>query len=673
MRMNASQQTPTKLLGRITRSCLPSSWRWVPLVIAAMWVSAPSLGADGQSSAVIVSVQAEHAGWSVAASMMTARSYLAAARAPDGTIYAIGGYDSHGRPLRTVEAYNPRSNVWSARAPMPTARAASAAVTGSNGTIYVLGGLDAGRHPLASVEAYDPRTNIWHARAPMPTARGDLSAVAPRGGKIYAIGGWKGNGPALGTVEAYNPATNAWSSRASLPLPELPFPKHDLAATVAPDGKIYALAWGDVETYDPTTNVWQLLSPSPGQLDEVIALAAVTGPDGTIYAIGGHTSPEEHGPGALPSVVDTVASYHRGSVSWTFRPPMLTARYALAAVVGGNGNIYVFGGRNRQNQTLRTVEIYNPKRDPWTTAASMPRVTWIGEDQDIGPSAAVARGTDGNIYVLLGGADESGNATTVVQAYAPKSNSWTTRAPLPGPVNFMPLGLFAAAAGADGKIYVVGGDKGDRVEAYDPGLNRWSAQAPIPIQLWSLQVTVGLDGKIYAIGYSTPSRPTVAAYDPVSDTWTRKARLPTSGFRPFAAATGLDGKIYVFGRQTVPDYARTVETYDPGSNSWATRGPMPDLGGIQAAVTGSDGKIYVVGGGLSDVVPLAAYLPRLNRWSMQAPAPSSRYNLAAAAGSNGRIYIAGGSYHGSDQPVHQVDVFTISKSHAERRTRLVRP
>lgn len=179
---------------------------------------------------------------------------------------------------------------------------------------------------------------------------------------------------------------------------------------------------------------------------------------------------------------------------------------------------------------------------------------------------------------------------------------------------------------------------------------------------------VGLDGKNYAIGYTTLSKPTVEVYDLATDTWTGapsgSAPLPTRGYRPLAAATGPDGKIYVFGRQTVLNYDRTVAVYDPRSNSWTTAGSMPDLGGIQAAVTGSDGKIYVVGGALSSIVPLAAYDPRSHRWSTQAPVPSSRYNLAAAAGSNGKIYILGGSYHGSDAPVHQVDVFTIPKSGA---------
>ena len=45
-----------------------------------------------------------------------------------------------------------------------------------------------------------------------------------------------------------------------------------------------------------------------------------------------------------------------------------------------------------------------------------------------------------------------------------------------------PRHILAAAAGADGRIYAIGGhDKGplNTVEAYDPGSDSWSAVAPM--------------------------------------------------------------------------------------------------------------------------------------------------------------------------------------------------
>ncbi|WP_420795846.1 Kelch repeat-containing protein [Ktedonobacter racemifer] len=42
---------------------------------------------------------------------LKARTGLTAAVGPDGRIYAIGGRNASG-PLKTVEAYDPRTNTW---------------------------------------------------------------------------------------------------------------------------------------------------------------------------------------------------------------------------------------------------------------------------------------------------------------------------------------------------------------------------------------------------------------------------------------------------------------------------------------------------------------------------------------------------------------------------------
>jgi N-acetylneuraminic acid mutarotase len=131
--------------------------------------------------------------WSTLAPMPTARSFLAAAAGADGRIYAIGGdnsLDGIDNPLNTVEAYNPATNSWSAVAPMPTARSLLAAARGPDGRIYAIGGSnDSHGDTLDSVERYDPATNTWSTVAPIPIARYDVGAATGADGRIYAIGG----------------------------------------------------------------------------------------------------------------------------------------------------------------------------------------------------------------------------------------------------------------------------------------------------------------------------------------------------------------------------------------------------------------------------------------------------------------------------------------------------
>jgi hypothetical protein len=144
------------------------------------------------TSPTIVMKTATGPGWATAASMPTARYWLAAATGHDGRIYATGGVNGSG-DLNTVEAYTPATNTWATVASMPTARNSLAAATGHDGRIYAIGGQNSGG-VLNTVEAYTPATNSWATVASMPTARAALAAVTGTDGRIYAIGGSNAGG-----------------------------------------------------------------------------------------------------------------------------------------------------------------------------------------------------------------------------------------------------------------------------------------------------------------------------------------------------------------------------------------------------------------------------------------------------------------------------------------------
>jgi hypothetical protein len=88
--------------------------------------------------------------------MPTARYSLAAAADNSGRVLAMGGKDSSGHTLNTVETFFPATNTWSTDVPMPTARDSLAAATGSDGRIYAIGGKDASGTPLNTVEVCVP-------------------------------------------------------------------------------------------------------------------------------------------------------------------------------------------------------------------------------------------------------------------------------------------------------------------------------------------------------------------------------------------------------------------------------------------------------------------------------------------------------------------------------------
>jgi N-acetylneuraminic acid mutarotase len=141
---------------------------------------------------------------------------------------------------------------------------------------------------------------------------------------------------------------------------------------------------------------------------------------------------------------------------------------------------------------------------------------------------------------------------------------------------------FHAVGVVDGILYAVGGatlsgrDYLDTVEAYDPTTNKWTAKARMPTPREGLAVGV-VDGILYAIGgISAPVGgrilDTVEAYDPRTDTWTVKAPMPTH--RSGLGVGVVNGILYaVGGMGGVP--LSTVEAFDPIRNKWTTRTPMP--------------------------------------------------------------------------------------------------
>lgn len=111
--------------------------------------------------------------------------------------------------------------------------------------------------------------------------------------------------------------------------------------------------------------------------------------------------------------------------------------------------------------------------------------------------------------------------------------------------------------------------------------NTWiSLQAlPEPIDIVGSFV---INEKIYCLStdWTAFSKPrTIYEYDPVLDTWTKKASMPDK--RMGFAMVIINNKLYIIGGSTGPfsNYQHSVNEYNPVNDTWTLKTPMPTARG----------------------------------------------------------------------------------------------
>jgi hypothetical protein len=267
-----------------------------------------------------------------------------------------------------------------------------------------------------------------------------------------------------------------------------------------------------------------------------------------------------------------------------------------------------------------------------------------------------------------------GSLTLLAQA----PGRWVTEkfAPVPNPEE-----EYTAASTSNGRLYLIGGNRGGRPEwprtvlEYDLAANRWTAKKQVPFQ-GDHMAAAESGGKIYvfggqAEGGSTKPLNTAWEYDPAGDTWRALAPMPTG--RTAAAAVALGGRIYVLGGNTVAGLTvGTNDVYDPTTNRWESRLAMPTPRNHPAAGAVA-GKIYVIGGRLaapniggfvsSNTDVVEEYDPATNAWRGMNKMPTARSGHGFTT-HQGRIYVAGGEVRNShmDAVFRDVEVFEPATS-----------
>ena len=269
-------------------------------------------------------------------------------------------------------------------------------------------------------------------KSPLATPRMAITSVVIDGG-FYVIGGITKDGKFSSVIEKYDPATDKWSTETSMPT------SRAMAAAVAIRKKIFVLGGRNnsgitnkLEIYDTESKSWKKGKPMPLSRWYHMAIAH----EQKIYVMGGIA-----GTGGGRKALTKTGIYDPANDTWSEGQPLPTPKQGgTAAVV--QGKIYVIGGRTGAGDTgqvTKSVDIYDPQKNSWTSGKDMPEAK----------TGIQSTAINNKIYVV-GGAARS-NATDSIVVYDPSIEAWSKMPPMKQPRT----GHCVCSTGKN--IYIIGG------------------------------------------------------------------------------------------------------------------------------------------------------------------------------------------------------------------------
>jgi N-acetylneuraminic acid mutarotase len=300
------------------------------------------------------------------------------------------------------------------------------------------------------------------------------------------------------------------------------------------------------------------------------------------------------------------------SNSWAAKRSLMPGRIFMAAGAI-NGIIYVVGGRRADQSTseirpIARVDAYNVATNTWSQVASLP-----GAREELNGASVI----NGKLYVTGGRSNMVSNflfkATKTLFVYDPGTNSWTRKADMPhagcaGVQSVIEGQLYVYLPPVGGGAFCDGSSEMGLFFRYNPSTDTWMRRAAPPSDHKDGAGRV-INNQLYLAGgwklspCAVNGEPTFCdelsaqldVYNPASNTWATRARLP--GIESGMAAAVLNEKLFLvggFGRAS--EFALdNVDAYNPLTNRWMAKAPLP-MGSTGGAAATVDGRIFYISG-----------------------------------------------------------------------------
>ncbi|MCS7032863.1 MAG: hypothetical protein NZ561_02585, partial [Phycisphaerae bacterium] len=303
---------------------------------------------------------------------------------------------------------------------------------------------------------------------------------------------------------------------------------------------------------------------------------------------------------AVITLADNDAPQNLGTLSWSQKASNPVPRSeGYGAVVGGR--LYTFGGYlNSQYRPSKVAHVYDPATNRWTQLRDAP----------LELTHAAAAHDDRYIYVAggypPGSAGPNGPqafASNRVFRYDTTNDTWISLPNLPAARGSGQMVLIGRT------LYFFGGSdaaRKDRADHWALNLDNlsagWITRAPMPAARNHFGAAA-VGGFAYAVGGQTGQdlqavfHANVYRYDPVSNTWTSVASLPSPARSHANASTFVHkGRILSIGGE-VANYSPVahVDAYNPATNTWSRLTALPTRTTAGIAASFGDTIIFTTG------------------------------------------------------------------------------
>jgi hypothetical protein len=313
--------------------------------------------------------------------------------------------------------------------------------------------------------------------------------------------------------------------------------------------------------------------------------------------------------------------------TFSFAAPSITSLNPTSGAEGASVTITGSGfGPSQGNSTVK----FNG-----TTATSI--TTWSDENIVVNvPSGA----TNGSVVVTVSGQPSNGANFTVTGAFSPTSNLNTAR------------NDFTATVLNNGKVLMVGGadNNGNALasaELYDPVAHTFSVTGSLNTGRWLHAATLLNNGKVLITGGIDTAfnfLSTAELYDPASGTFSPTGGMQTGRFVHTTTLLGNGTVLIAGGIGTGFSPLASAELYNPTTGAFTAAANMTHERGYHSALSLPSGKVLLAGGmgdaGITSTAEL--YDPSSNTFTVTGSMTTPRYTYVSALLNDGRVLVAAG-------------------------------